>query len=335
MRSRYLALRNSFACASDFIKRQFPEDLVRKFLAAASIALFALLGSSTAFAQPSPSSEASRKAELDASWQAAAKAGTSGPSDVALIDQATLKLPKNYFFVPKSEGARILRALGNVVDETDLIGLVLGESDSDQWIVVIRYIKEGCIKDDDAKNWNADELLKNITEGVAEANKDRAARGFAELQVIGWVEPPAYDAATHRLVWSMLAKDKGEPDSAPKGINYNTYALGRDGYFSLNLLSNSTQIASDKTAARELLADLAYNSGKRYEDFSATTDRIAEYGLAALIGGIAVKKLGLLALGTALVLKFAKLIFIGLAVVGAGIMRIFRRKPRDPAGGAA
>jgi uncharacterized membrane-anchored protein len=309
--------------------------LVRKFLAAASIALFALLGSLTAFAQSSPSSEASRKAELNASWQAASKAGTSGPSDVVLIDQATLKLPKNYFFVPKAEGARILRALGNVVDETDLIGLVLGESDSDQWIVVIRYIKEGYIKDDDARNWNADDLLKNITEGVAEANKDRAARGFAELQVIGWVEPPAYDAATHRLVWSMLAKDKGEPDSAPKGINYNTYALGRDGYFSLNLLSDSEQITKDKTAARELLSDLAYNSGKRYEDFSATTDRIAEYGLAALIGGIAVKKLGLLALGTALVLKFAKLIFIGLAVVGAGIMRIFRRKPRDPAGGAA
>src|ERR1700678_2169271 len=111
----------------------------------------------------------------------------------------------------------------------------------------------------------------------------------------------------------MLAKDKDQADNVPKGINYNTYALGRDGYFSLNLLSNSAQIASDKTAAHELLADLDYNSGKRYEDFSATTDRIAEYGLAALIGGIAVKKLGLLALGAALVLKFAKLIFVGVA----------------------
>ena len=92
---------------------------MRKFLAAATIALFALLGSSMAFAQSYPSSEASRKAELDASWQAAGKAGTSGPSDVVLIDQAALKLPKNYFFVPRTEGARILRALGNVVDETD------------------------------------------------------------------------------------------------------------------------------------------------------------------------------------------------------------------------
>jgi len=111
---------------------------------------------------------------------------------------------------------------------------------------VIRYIKEGYIKDDDAKNWNADDLLKNLKDGVDESNKDRVARGFPEMQVIGWVQPPNYDAATHRLVWSLLAKDKDEPDNAAKSINYNTYALGRDGYFSLNLLSNSERIAATR-----------------------------------------------------------------------------------------
>ena len=36
---------------------------------------------------------------------------------------------------------------------------------------------------------------------------------------------PGGDAATHRLVWSLLSKHKNEPDSARKGVNYNTYAL--------------------------------------------------------------------------------------------------------------
>jgi len=202
--------------------------------------------------------------------------------------------------------------------------------------VVIRYVKEGYIKDDDAKNWNADELLKNLRDGAEETNKDRAARGFPELQVIGWVEPPGYDAGSHRLVWSLLAKDKEKPDSAPKSINYNTYALGRDGYFSLNLLSGSERIASEKVIAYELLADLSYNAGKRYEDFSATTDRIAEYGLMALVGGVAAKKLGLIAILIGVVLKFAKVILIGAAVLGAGVMKFFRRKPRnDSTDGAA
>jgi uncharacterized membrane-anchored protein len=310
-------------------KHIFREGLVQKLIAATGVILFTAFASLTAFAQAAPPSEASRKAELAAAWQAASTAGSGGPGDIALIDQATLKLPANYFFVPKAEGARVLRALGNVVNESAFIGLVVGQRQNDQWIVVIRYVKEGYIKDDDAKNWNADELLKSIRDGVEETNKDRAARGFPELQVIGWVEPPGYSAETHRLVWSLLAKDKDQPDNAQKSVNYNTYALGRDGYFSLNLLSGSDRIAGEKAVAHELLADLSYNAGKRYEDFSATTDRIAAYGLAALIGGIAVKKLGLFALLFAFVLKFAKIFLIGAAVVGAGVMKFFRRKPRN------
>lgn len=309
---------------------------MQKFIAAAGVILFAVFTSLSAFAQAAPPSEASRKAEMLAAWQAASKAGSDGPADIALIDQATLKLPADNFFVPKAEGARVLRALGNVVSDSSFVGLVVGKHQNDQWIVAIRYVKEGYIKDDDAKNWNADELLRNLKDGAEETNKDRAARGFPEIQVLGWIEPPGYDSTTHRLVWSLLAKDKGEPDNAEKGVNYNTYALGRDGYFSLDLLSDSERIASEKAVAHELLADLSYNPGKRYEDFSATTDHIAEYGLMALVGGVAVKKLGLFALLIGLVLKFAKIILIGAAVLGGGVIKFFRRKPRnDSADGAA
>ncbi|MGJ4928662.1 DUF2167 domain-containing protein [Bradyrhizobium sp. HKCCYLS2038] len=280
--------------------------------------------------------QAALKAELAAAWQAASNAGTDGPSEIALIDQGTLKLPADFFYIPKSEGMRVLRALGNVVNDATFVGLVVGKRQNDDWMVVIKHIKDGYIKDDDAKNWNADELLGNLRAGAEEANRDRAARGFPEMVVIGWIEPPAYDAATHRLVWSLLAKDKNQSDDAPKNVNYNTFALGRDGYFSLNLLSGSERIAGDKAVAHELLSDLSYRSGKRYEDFSAGTDRIAEYGLLALVGGVAAKKLGLLALAGAFVLKFAKIIIIAVLGFGAAVAKFFRRKPRtDNAGGPA
>jgi uncharacterized membrane-anchored protein len=313
------------------LKAIFQESPVQKVISAI-VALFVVLGSLPAFAQASPPSEASRKAELVAAWQAASAAGVGGPKDVSLIDQASLKLPAGHFFVPQAEGARVLRALGNVVNDASFVGLVVGTGPNDSWIVVIRHIKEGYIKDDDAKNWNADELLKTLRDGAEETNKDRVARGFPEMQVIGWLQPPSYDAASHRLVWSLLAKDKGEPDNVTKSINYNTYALGRDGYFSLNLLSNSERIAGDKPVAHELLGNLAYGAGKRYDDFNASTDRIAEYGLMALVGGVAAKKLGLFALVSAFVLKFAKVILIGLGVLGAGVLNFFRRKPRSDSG---
>lgn len=308
---------------------------MRKLFAAfAALILLAMFAPCVVPAQTAPPSEASREAELKAAWQAAAKAGTDGPGNVTLIDQASLKLPAGYFFVPKTEGIRILRALGNLVDAPSFVGLVVGKRQDDSWLVAIRYIKEGYIKDDDAKNWNADELLKNISEGVEQANQDRVARGFPEMQVVGWIEPPTYDGASHRLIWSLLGKDKGQPDGTPENVNYNTYALGRDGYFSLNLLSDSQRIATDKAVAHELLADLSYNAGKRYEDFSASTDHIASYGLMALVGGAVVKKLGLFALLGAFALKFAKIILLGVVAFGAGIMKFFRRKPRDEAGGA-
>lgn len=302
-------------------------------MVAAAAAWLAVLAIAPASAQqPAQQSEQARRAERVAAWQAAEKAGTSGPADVMLIDQGVLQLPRGELFVPKAEASRVLRALGNLPGDATLVGLVVGTHANDRWIVVIRHIKEGYIKDDEAKTWNADDLLNNIRDGVEEANKDRVARGFPEMQVVGWVEPPAYDARTHRLVWSLLAKDKGTPDGAATGINYNTYALGRDGYFSLNLLTGSETIATDKAVAHELLADLVYNAGKRYEDFSAGTDRVAQYGLMALVGGVAAKKLGLLALLAATVLKFGKIILVGVAVAGGTVLKLFRRKPRQDGG---
>jgi len=87
-----------------------------------------------------------------------------------------------------------------------------------------------------------------------------------------------------------------------------------------------TSIERDKSAAHELLGALNYNDGKRYADFNASTDRVAEYGLAALIGGIAAKKLGLLALIGAFLLKFWKVGLIALAACGALLPRLLKRK---------
>jgi uncharacterized membrane-anchored protein len=291
---------------------------------AIALCVLALLAALPARAQaPAADRQVAIEAEIQAAYQAGVKAGTRGPAKVTLIDQATLSIPADELFIPKVEATRFLRALGNTVSGDSLQGLVIGLRQQDQWIVVVRYIKEGYIKDDEAKDWKADELLANLKEGTEESNKDRVTRGFPEMEILGWVEKPTYDATTHRLVWSLLSKNKGGPDSAIKGINYNTYALGRDGYFSLNLLTDSSHVGSDKAVAHTLLAALAYNSGKAYEDFNAATDHIAAYGIAALVGGIAAKKLGLLALIGALVLKFAKLIAIGAAALVAGAWKLF------------
>jgi uncharacterized membrane-anchored protein len=295
-------------------------------LAAALVAMAALPVPGWTQGSPAASSEQARKDEIQASAKAAMSAGTHGPADIKMIDQAVLKLPEGYIFIPKAEGARFMRALGNTINDKVFVGLIVGTNSGDEWIVDAEYIKDGYIKDDDAKNWDAAQLLQNLKDGTEQDNKDRVARGFSELEVLGWVEPPAYDSATRRLVWSVLLKTKGDPDTAEKGVNYNTYALGREGYFSLNLLTSSNKVAADKVAAHHLLSALSYNSGKRYEDFNSATDHIAEYGILALIGGVAAKKLGLFAIIAVFVAKFAKVIFLGALAFGAGIWNVVRRR---------
>jgi uncharacterized membrane-anchored protein len=203
-----------------------------------------------------------------------------------------------------------------------------------QWMIVARYEPAGYIKDDDALNWDVEALFKSLKAGTAEGNKERVARGFPELEIIGWVEQPAYDPATHRLVWSMAARDKGEPAEAIAGINYNTYALGRDGYIELNLLSDEQGVGQDKNEVRKLLSALEFKPGKRYADFDPSSDKVAEYGLAALIGGVAAKKLGLFALAAAFFAKFAKVLVLAGAAATVGFARFFRGKGKDRDGRA-
>ncbi len=270
-----------------------------------------------AWAQPNP------QAGIEAAYKAASAAMTEGPADIKLADQATLKIVAGQAFVPTAEASKLLQAMGNR-SGTDLLGMILPMGKA-EWMVVARNVKAGYIKDDDARDWKADELLKDIREGTEQSNSERKSRGIPEMEIVGWVQPPTYDAAAQRLVWSLSSKDKGAPDSADKGVNYNTYALGREGYISLNLVTEMKTIEQEKAVAHALLASLNFNDGKRYADFNSSTDKIAEYGLAALIGGVAAKKLGLLAVIGVFLLKFWKILLIGGVGIGALVAKFHKK----------
>lgn len=268
--------------------------------------------------------------EAQAAFDAAQAVMKRGPAEIKMTDQALLQLPEGFVFVPAHEAGRIMKSMGNSVGEGFLGMIFPGTDENANWFVVAYYHASGYIKDDDAKDWNADEMLENLVAGTEETNKDRKARGIPEVQVIGWVEKPHYDPAAHRLVWSVSTKDKGAPDSDGQGINYNTYALGREGYISLNLVTDLKSIEAQKPIARTLLGSLDFNQGKQYAEFNSSTDKVAAYGLAALVGGIAAKKLGLLALAAAFVAKSAKaIIAAGVAVAVAVAKRRKRNKAAD------
>ncbi len=264
--------------------------------------------------------------EVETAFAAAQSSIVTGPHDVPLLDKAVFKLPEGYAFVPMPHARRILEAMGNHASES-MLGMVFSrQQDQADWFAVLDYESSGYIKDEEARDWKADDMLENLKQGTEQSNSERRTRGIPEMEVIGWVEKPTYDASAHRLVWSVSSKDKGVATAGDEGINYNTYALGREGFVSMNLVTRLDMIEQRKAIARQLLGALEYNDGQRYADFNSSTDKIAAFGLAALVGGVAAKKLGLLALIAAFVLKFAKIFAIGAVALGAGALKYFKRK---------
>lgn len=280
--------------------------------------LLPLLASFTLLAAVPAGAAGGQQAEVEAAIAAAQSTQMSGPARIPLGGQATIDVPEGFAFIPQREAAALMHAMGNSTGE-GFYGLVI--SDKMDGFVSVRFDASGYVKDDDAKDWNADELLQNLRDGTEATNEERRSRGIPEFTVAGWVEKPHYEAATHRLVWSAELRDKvPNPDRPVPGVNYNTYQLGREGYISMNLVTNRDQVEAQKPVARQLLAALEFNDGKRYADFNQSTDKVAAYGLAALVGGVAAKKLGLLAVILAFLAKFAKIGAVA-AIGGFAVLR--------------
>jgi uncharacterized membrane-anchored protein len=282
------------------------------------IFLIALALSATAHAADPASAPDARQTARQQAVANARAALVKGPTEVALRDQATLSLPAGFGFVPQQQAAALMRAMGNTTGN-DFLGLIFPQ-EGPRWFVSVHYEASGYVKDDDAQHWDADKLLQSLKDGTEAANQARTQAGVPPLAVTRWIEPPQYESDTHRLVWSAEARRKDGTGGDP-AVNYNTYLLGREGFVSLNLITSASAVDEDKRAARELLTAVNFNSGKRYGDFNSSTDKVAAYGLAALVAGVAAKKLGLLALLAAMAVKFVKIIAVAVAAFFVAIKR--------------
>lgn len=275
------------------------------------------------------SKEAIIQEQIIAAYSAMGNAAIQGPSEISLSDQAKLDLDQNYVFIPKEEAEVYMKAVGNGVNP-NLIGLILSEDGGLEWTISIKYNPEGYIREDDAKNWNADNLLTELIEGTEESNVARKAEGYDTFHVVQWIEKPNYDTLNHKLIWSIEGKVddiplSDEPDY-DRFVNYNTYAFGRNGYLQFTLMTDKSSVEANKVHAANILKATSFNEGNRYEDFVEGQDRVAEYGLAALIVGAAAKKLGLIGMVGVFLIKIWKIIAVGAVFAFGAIRRFFGGK---------
>ena len=83
---------------------------------------------------------------------------------------------------------------------------------------------------------------------------------------------------------------------------------------------------------RQVTAFTDFTPGNRYTDFDSKTDKVAEYGLAALVAGGVASKLGLFGKLVALLLAFKKVLLVLLFGAGTAIWKLLtgKRKQTPP-----
>jgi len=273
----------------------------RVLRAAGQVTLFSLVAVSSALAQMP-----------QINW-------VKGPSTVDLGDQAQIQIGQPYTFADAHGAQKLMEVMGNTVSR-DEVGLIMPQAKDQDWFMLFEYQPVGYVKDDDKNEIDKDAILEGIRRGTEEANEVRKSKGIPALHVQGWFEEPHYDPTTHNLVWALTARN----DDGSEVVNYNVRLLGRQGYMSVTLVDDPAKLAVSKPEVERLLAGFSYKTGRSYAEF-VPGDKVAEYGLVALVAGgagAAAVKLGLFGALFKILAKGGKAVVLLLVAALAAVKKV-------------
>jgi uncharacterized membrane-anchored protein len=247
--------------------------------------------------------------------------------DVELPNKiATLHLGSRFRYLDPAETEKLLVAWGNPPG-SETQGAVVPASvepfSDEGWAVIVTYDDEGHIDDAEAAEIDYDDMLVDMKAGTEDENARRKTAGYEAVHLVGWAEKPRYDATAKKLYWAQELNFEGSENHT---LNYEVRVLGREGVLSMNAVASMTQLSQIRSDMRPLIEVAEFNTGQRYADYNPKTDRLAEYGLGALIAGTVAGKLGLFAKLGVFLLAFKKVIFGVLIALGAGLAKVFGRK---------
>jgi len=275
--------------------------------------------------------------EGDAAVQQALASLHYQTGDVALSDAgATLHVQPGFKYLGHDDARKVLEDLwGNPPDESVLGMLVpdnAGLASDHSWAVVVTFSDDGYVSDEDASKVDYTQIMKDMQEASVDENAERKKAGYPEISIVGWAQPPHYDAAGKRIYWAKELSVKGADTNT---LNYDIRVLGREGYLSMNAVAAMNDLGTVQTGMQQVLPMAEFNSGHRYADYKPGTDKLAAYGLAALVGGGIAAKAGLFAKLGVFLLAAKKFIIAGVVAVGAAAKKFFGGGKDKPGGTVA
>lgn len=238
---------------------------------------------------------------------------------------ATLTVPAGFQFLDKSQSMYVLTDLWGNPADSSVLGMLVPENRGvladNSWVFAVTYNEMGYVKDDDAADIDYDQMLKDLQKETRDGNAERVKNGYEPIELIGWASNPYYDQNQKTLHW---AKEFKFGESASNTLNYNLRILGRKGIYELNAIASMPELPEVKLSIDKVIASVEFKDGHRYADFQPDVDQVAAWTIGGLVAGKVLAKAGFFVF----ILKFWKLIALGLFGAGGGAWKVWKRKKK-------
>lgn len=295
-----------------------PATVSSRALRAIALAIIfpSLDAASAAIAQPE---EQTIEQDPEAAWKKHVESfpWIMGPGSRTIGAWGDVSIPEGMRFLEAQDAQRFIQELGNVPG--DELGLVAPAAAD--WWVDFSFDKSGYVKDDEKETLDADAMLEALREGQQHANEARKRVGLEALTLVGFEQAPYFDDELKSLAWALRLRSENGGET----VNFQARVLGRHGVMNATYVVSPEYYAANLPAAKDVVQAFRFSQGERYADFRKG-DKIAEYGLTALVTG------GVLAVAakTGLLQKLWKPIVVAIVALGAFLKRLFRRKEPAP-----
>ena len=209
--------------------------------------------------------------------------GTAGPASIPIRDLATLKLPKDYVFVPAAAGRRLMHGMGNGAGEA-LIGLVV-PSQYTSWFIVVEVLDTGHVDQKALAALDHEEIRGAIAASTRRGNEHRMRLGSAPIDAGAYLEPPLHDAMHGSFTTAVRIYESGPSSGGEDSANVDAYLFGRSQTLQISLVDGLSEYAKHRLIFNQLVAGIAFAPGQRAQDFVAGRDPVATHLIDLLFGG--------------------------------------------------
>jgi uncharacterized membrane-anchored protein len=235
---------------------------------------------------------------------------------------STLSVPPNIRALTDKDARRLSQIL-NGDDDSSVEAIALDDHDG---VVYFTFTDAGYVSLDDWADLDPAAMIAEVRDNTEKANAERQKQGTRPLHVDGWIQQPTLDRANNQAHWAFSAHH----DDGSKLVNAVAIQLGRNGFEKLIWAGDAKNFeTSDFLGA--MMQARSFDEGSRYSDHT-DGDKVAGYGIAALVGAIAGAKVLKVVGGVGLLLLLKKFFWIPLLLAAGMYKRItaFFRRGKPP-----